>query len=286
MYRFRVPEIFLGCFLTVAVLATGILFQPFRSAQTVEKQETARQRHKAESPDAELTGSTWLTKDAAGFFTFWLVVVGFGQAILFFIQLRYMRKGMDDATRAARAAEDAAKAGMDQAKVAERALTELERPWVFVFGPKYATTDGEEFFVEYTVANYGKMPAIIEGASLGFVFDAADGGPQLPLNLDEDHSLVSSPILSAGEERPLREYFPANPRGEVSFRMIHEGTDEQSLIRTPSVEIGLGHRLFFRVIIPYRGPISRGHETRANWLYREEPMDFVRRGGQLNNHTK
>src|SRR5262245_39808985 len=41
----------------------------------------------------------WLTKDAAGFFTFLLVVVGGVQVGLFYWQLRYMRTGMEDASK-------------------------------------------------------------------------------------------------------------------------------------------------------------------------------------------
>jgi hypothetical protein len=77
MYRFRVPELFLGCFLTVAVFAAGMLFVrwPYASnpAQAVKQQEASEQGSKAQRPDSELTGSTWLTKDAAGFFAFVLV---------------------------------------------------------------------------------------------------------------------------------------------------------------------------------------------------------------------
>jgi hypothetical protein len=52
MYRFRVPEIFLGCFLTIAVFAAGMLFvrpyadQPAHqvSATTADNQGKEKQR--------------------------------------------------------------------------------------------------------------------------------------------------------------------------------------------------------------------------------------------------
>jgi hypothetical protein len=115
MHRFRVPELFLGCFLTVAVFAAGMLFQEQRQAASLayaEKKREPAPKGRFESPDAELTGSTWLTKDAAGFFTFGLAVIGIGQAILFYVQLRYMRKGMADSTTAAKAADLNARAAV------------------------------------------------------------------------------------------------------------------------------------------------------------------------------
>jgi hypothetical protein len=82
MHRFRTLELFLGCFLTIAVFATGMLFVHWPYAnnptQIVKQPEASEQGSKAQSSDSELTGSTWLTKDAAGFFTFGLVAVGVG----------------------------------------------------------------------------------------------------------------------------------------------------------------------------------------------------------------
>jgi hypothetical protein len=130
MYRFRVPEIFLGCILTVAVFATGMLFERAKQTssptQSVSHREAATESQNAQSPDAELTGSAWLTKDAGGFFTFGLVIVGIGQAVLFFFQLSYMRTGMDDAAIAASAAKESADTAKIQAEVAHNTLITMQ----------------------------------------------------------------------------------------------------------------------------------------------------------------
>jgi hypothetical protein len=52
------------------------------------------------------TVGDWITHDAAGFFTAWLVLVGFFQAGFFFVQLRYMLRAIDPAEKAAKAARD------------------------------------------------------------------------------------------------------------------------------------------------------------------------------------
>jgi hypothetical protein len=64
----------------------------------------------------------WLTKDAAGFFTFLLVIVAISQLGLFLRQLRYIRESLDDAKVAAVAAMDASEAAKTQADTAREAL--------------------------------------------------------------------------------------------------------------------------------------------------------------------
>jgi len=201
MNRFRIPEIFLGCFLTIAVFAMGELFarqeQAASPKQTVKKEVTADQGHKAESPDVELTGSTWLTKDAAGFFTFLLVAVGGGQAILFFIQLRYMRRGMEDAAMVARAAVISAEA----AKRSADHIPNVERAYVFFASATcegLASPSGEVMVVKYSFKNSGRTPAILnriqigvgylEGIPSGAEFTYGDEGLPAPLVVGSDRT--------------------------------------------------------------------------------------------------
>jgi hypothetical protein len=166
MYRFRIPEIFLGCFLTVAIFATGMIFarqEQSASPTQSSKNEESSESNKVRNPDTELTDSIWLPKDAAGFFTFGLVVVGIAQALLFFFQLRYMRIGMRDATVTA----NAAKTSADSLAASERArfyiviehhnLTEVIKN-VERRGPK----TGERFSIRYRFQNYGKTPGIVK----------------------------------------------------------------------------------------------------------------------------
>lgn len=129
MNRFHVPDIFWDVFLTVAVFAVGVVFeaQNLPPTQQLAKQEAAELHS---SLDVELTGSTWLTKDAAGFFTFALVLVGFGQAILFFYQLRYMRQGMRDTSLAAQSALNGALAAVEANKINRDNFLSDHRPWL------------------------------------------------------------------------------------------------------------------------------------------------------------
>src|SRR5438105_2425027 len=122
--KFRVPEIFLGAFLTIAVFSMGILFSSQYSDHVTKQpaqQETSSSGNNAKNPDTELTGSTWLTKDASGFFTFALVIVGGIQAILFLAQLKLIRESLAPA-----------KAAADAARIAAEHIPRVERAYVFL----------------------------------------------------------------------------------------------------------------------------------------------------------
>jgi hypothetical protein len=87
--------------------------------------------------------------------------------------------------------------------IPSRTLTELERPYVFVFFPHWAETDRKTqnyiAHITYNVANYGKTLAIITNVRSYFAIDTVYRD-QL-LREDERHGLLSSPIMQAGENR-------------------------------------------------------------------------------------
>ena len=165
MHRFRTPELFLGCFLTVAVFAAGMLFirqeQPTSPTQQVTAAKTYEQGEQAKAPDSDLMGSTWLTKDAAGFFTFILVCVGGIQAWFFWIQLRLIRQSLDDAKMAAVAAERAAKATEDAVELSRQTAERQLRAYVHTVGKDFLVqgVDSDRFVNKFSVVNAGQTPA-------------------------------------------------------------------------------------------------------------------------------
>jgi hypothetical protein len=222
--------------------------------------------------------------------TFLLVIVGAAQLGLFYRQLTLIRESLVDAKKAADAAEGAASAAGKQAKIAEAALTQLERPYVFVFDVKEFGFDVEssEFFVEYSVANYGKMPAIIEGAYIGFEFSDRVAPPSPPL-MEDSHTLMTAPILQAGEKREkIREYVPTGMTTgdiivDVTSKNPFEGTGKEG----PVFDVPKNNDVFFRAIIEYRGPSSHGHSTGALWLANyPRPGQLAQRGGDDYNYVK
>ena len=286
-WRWLRAEIVIG-FLIATVFWAGVLgWQTANAPTDAEKQKCYEAAEKAHHKTEECK-TLWerTTSDPVAFFTFWLVVSTIGRGVSTVMLWRAGEKQFRHARRSAaiqaRDMRDSIDAANRSAAASERALNELERPWLFVFDVSRPMNEAQDdFFIEYTVVNYGKMPAIIEYPRIGFVFSDTSGFPQQPLYPNEDHSLVAAPIMRPGEERRIREYFPENHERPVAFHIINEGTTDQKLVAIPSVDLPNGLMLFFRVVISYRGPCSKGHETGANWLYRE-PWNFVVRGDEYN----
>src|SRR5260221_3446711 len=90
------------------------------------------------------------------------------------------RQGLETANALA-IATDSADAAKKAADVAERTLTDLERPYIFAFGAFSLNVDqsvagGFIPFVTYSVANYGKTPGIVEGVFC----EISKGGDETP----------------------------------------------------------------------------------------------------------
>jgi hypothetical protein len=151
--KIKLPEIFLGALLAVAVFAAGMVTDSARRPQVEQKASTDAANENGTKPH-ERGFWDWVTHDAAGFFTLWLVIVGSGQAGLFYWQLRYMRRGMEDATISAMAAKDSALA----ARVANR-------PWISIkevsfVDPFNSLPNGAVTALAIKVENAGRTPAL------------------------------------------------------------------------------------------------------------------------------
>ena len=99
-------------------------YQP-AAAQSAQKSDEGEQGH-----IEPRSFGNWITHDAAGFFTAWLVIVGFGQAGLFVWQLLYMRQGMKDATMVAQAAQASAETAKEQVALTKMGVIDLERAYL------------------------------------------------------------------------------------------------------------------------------------------------------------
>jgi hypothetical protein len=161
-------------------------------------------------------------------------------------------------------------AAQKSAELAEHALTKLERPYIFVSNVGRLETDiiedqeenyGEALLsIKYSVANYGKIPAIIVDARASLHVSVA---PRNPDHLPHSHSLVVSPIFA-----------PGDARHEIPEWLVwsdHGHDEDGSYIPI----LGEDRSLFFWIVITYRGPFTDGHETRACWRYNESTGRFV-----------
>jgi len=229
--------------------------------------------------------------DRLALFTIFLFCAAVAQAGLFVWQLWLILKSLKDAkiasdaaTVAARAAKRSAIASVIQAKISRDTLVKIQRPYIFVFDVSRLQTSNDVPFltpyIEYSVANYGQTPAIIENVGVQFM---EGGQPLAPIKVDDDHDLFVSPVLPPGDRRrQLRERLPEPFIGE-DLGIIVDLTKNTT---HPIPRISPHADLFFRVIAYYRGPFSDGHKTSATWIFDKSLGHFVQYGGREYNYSE
>jgi hypothetical protein len=132
MLRFRIPEIFLGAFLAVAIFATGILFSSQYFPQTTQANGTEKSSQSAENKSDPKGFWEGVTTDPVAAFTLGLVLVGAFQVGLFWVQLKIIGESLTDAKVAADAAKRAAKATEDSVDLARTTAERQLRAYVVV----------------------------------------------------------------------------------------------------------------------------------------------------------
>jgi hypothetical protein len=135
--KFRVPELFLGAFLAIAVFSMGMLFSSEHPAPITAPLNTEEAHNSLETKDG--TKSSWrgVATDPIAALTLGLVLVGLFQAGLFYVQLKLIRESLTDAKMAANAAKDGAKAARDSADTSKVAMVASERAYVHFTGCRY-----------------------------------------------------------------------------------------------------------------------------------------------------
>jgi hypothetical protein len=214
-------------------------------------------------------------REPIAFFTLCLVLVGGAQLGLFYRQLTFIRQSLVDAKTAADAAKESADATKIQADVARDSLDKVQRPYIYIFGVGRPVADTHIGWgtphVRYSVANYGNTPARIDNINIGFFGSSVVGLAQrdtVPDLIDRDHSLIVSPVLPPQDLRKdLAAFLPEEFIGEnLGATVIIDGRRNME-ISIPEPLIPLNELLFFRVIVRYSGPFTRGYETSAVWFY-------------------
>jgi hypothetical protein len=236
--KLRVPEIVLGAFLTVAVFAMGMVVESSRHPPSDE--HTAANTNHRSTPEA--------TEKSPDKITDWLLVVFNG---LLFCSTIFLWS-----------------ANNRSAKIAERALTDIERPYIYIFNPSGLKIDLDQedpfHYFKYSIANYGKTPARIEGAFVGVSAGVAPRFPRTVVGWDD---FLISPLFVSGERRD-------SPTALIPDEIeIIETADEYGQYETP-VLTGDG-ALFLWIIVRYSGPFSKGHETSACWRWTETSRRLV-----------
>lgn len=162
-----------------------------------------------------------------------------------------------DMKAAIAASEETAKAATSQARTAERALTELERPYIFVWDlkgempvPFNAPRGGKTLYppatFTFAVSNQGNLAAVIEDVHIAWGYERNGLFP--PLIQIGDHQLIQKRIMASRIDVPGVSHKVDLLRldGSACDGTFHEG-------------------LIFRVVIKYRGAFTKGHETSQCW---------------------
>jgi hypothetical protein len=154
MLKRRILEPVLVAFSAAYLTAMVFVFlpseQPCQDTNSQSYQDRAYKRGKDEQCESF---RHW---DATGFFTFWLVIVGGVQIVMFLAQLKSINAGLVEARKSANAAETAA-------GVAKDALVAAHRPWIKIVSAEIVSPlspfgGGAMIGVRFRPKNIGKSP--------------------------------------------------------------------------------------------------------------------------------
>jgi hypothetical protein len=166
--RFRVPEIFLGAFLAVAIFAMGMLFSsqyPRQAAQSDSSEKSSQTTGNKSEPKGFWES---VATDPVAAFTLGLVFVGAFQVGLFYVQLKLIGETLAPAKEAA----EAAKLNADALMAAEGAHLYVivkgdNITNIFQLAGRYDNSPGMNDSkmnapaLQYVLKNYGKTPAML-----------------------------------------------------------------------------------------------------------------------------
>jgi hypothetical protein len=161
-------------------------------------------------------------------------------------------------------------------RISERALTDLERPYLFILDYNWLLIDRKdrESGLVYSVANGGKLPAFIKSVKVGMRF-----GESIPLVDDQPpvHDLLTAPLIRGGEQRQIIQGF-RDESGEPARECQIRG----GIALIPGTAFKSG-RVIAKISIEYDGPMTTGHVTTACWEWHPVKYAFTQYGGPEHN---
>jgi hypothetical protein len=199
-------------------------------------------------------GGNWLTKDAAGFFAFGLVVVGIFQLGLFIWQLWLIRESLNDAKTAAEAAKESADATALQAQVARDTLVVMQdtarremRAYVVVNYARLVHQDnanGYRFEPRLLLLNTGRTPA--------YDVNYRASADALPFPLPEDFTFPTNDFpINSNSTLGTAQNFTMNAAVPRLF------SDEE----IEEVKQGVARRIYMWGTATYRDAFATNHYT-------------------------
>jgi hypothetical protein len=150
------------------------------------------------------------------------------------------------------------------AHTASRAFSDMERPYIYVFGVRDIVfeedhPDDSYSRIAFSAANYGKTPAAIESVYIGINVGET---PDAPKDITW-HALRGSPILTPNERRD--KLYGILPSAIPIQQYADEHTPPDNSQMEPILKEN--EQFYFWVKIRYSGPFSGPHETNARWRW-------------------
>ena len=160
----------------------------------------------------------------------------------------------------------------------------IKRPWLFISGVcdlhERSAEDEVWTEVDYTIANHGEAPAIIESVKCQFIFTKAH--KEIPLSVEQDHPLIVNPIIGPGETRQNIPHLV--PAGLLSADKVIYLYGNRRASMAPQERHG--REFIFLIKIQYRGISSRGHVSSGLWRWNYSVSRFEAYGGEEKNYAK
>lgn len=164
-------------------------------------------------------------------------------------------------------------------RVSEQALTDLERPYLFVLDYNWllkekAEAKGIKHGLVYSVMNGGKLPAFIKNVKIGMRF-----GQSIPPmeDIPPIHELLTAPLIGGGEKREI-----VQELGDENGEAAHECRIRDGIAIIPASAFRFD-RVIVKISIDYDGPITTGHMTTACWEWHPVKYAFTQYGGAEHN---
>lgn len=256
-----------ACFRAIVIATLVIVAALFASSPNGHGSQAASDKqpeHRADQQkDAE---SFWerTTHDPIAAYTGALAVFSGALVLVSAVQIYFLNRS----DKTARLTAEAAKRSADAFAIAER-------PYIFIWGVTGTIpvtlftvsrvakitavppiTQNDEILFYYTVSNRGKLTAIIEKVSIGCGHER--NGYYPPMIIIGDHIFTAAPLISVGED--------------IQNLMYRAPLQRLNLPRPiPELQDGL----IFRVLVAYRGPFTKGHETSQCWRFNSSIGGFA-----------
>jgi hypothetical protein len=248
--------------LLCGALGFGWLDGALQQSHLPKHNQTAQQPKKETTSNGNKS-SIWKPNDPISLYTLVLALFSGILVAVSVVQICYLGRADETSRIAAKAAEKSA-----------NAIAITERPYIFIWGirgyaptatftssdnPNIKVIENPNASFIYSISNRGKLTAVIENVSIACGYERKGNYP--PLKRIGNHFLLQVPLISSEKDID-----------NISIDIPWQELDTSNPV--PEFRNGL----IFHVVVSYRGPFTRGHETSQCWRYLSSVNGFAEDG--------